>query len=36
MIIGGIIGKGVTGDDKGAAAGAVLGGVIGADKGGKR
>ena len=36
MIIGGIIGKGVTGDDKGAAAGAVLGGVIGADKSGKK
>lgn len=36
MIIGGIIGKGVTGDDKGAAAGAVIGGVIGADKGGKK
>lgn len=36
MIVGGIIGKGITGDDKGAAAGAVLGGVIGADKGGKK
>lgn len=35
MIIGGILGKGVTGDDGGAAAGAVLGGIIGADKGGK-
>lgn len=33
MIVGGLLGKGVTGDDKGAAAGAVLGGVIGADKG---
>jgi len=32
MILGGILGKGVTGDDGGAAAGAVLGGVIGADK----
>jgi uncharacterized protein YcfJ len=32
MIIGGLLGKGVTGDDGGAAAGAVLGGVIGADK----
>lgn len=32
MIIGGLIGKGVTGDDGGAAAGAVLGGVIAADK----
>ena len=33
MILGGLLGKGVTGDDGGAAAGAVLGGVIGADKG---
>ena len=33
MIIGGILGKGVTGKDDGAAAGAVLGGVIAADKG---
>lgn len=32
MILGGILGKGVTGDDGGAAAGAVIGGVIGADK----
>jgi len=32
MIIGGLLGKGVTGDDGGAAAGAVLGGIIGADK----
>lgn len=32
MIIGGLIGKGVTGDDGGAAAGAVIGGIIGADK----
>lgn len=32
MIIGGLLGKGVTGDDKGAAAGAIIGGVIGADK----
>ena len=31
MIIGGIIGKGVSGNDRGAAAGAILGGVIGAD-----
>lgn len=31
MIIGGLLGKGVTGDDNGAAAGAVLGGVIAAD-----
>ena len=37
MIIGGILGKGVSGNDKGAAAGAVIGGIIGADKsGGKR
>ena len=35
MIIGGLIGKGATGDDGGAAAGAVMGGIIGADKGGK-
>lgn len=34
MIIGGILGKGVSGNDKGAAAGAVIGGIIGADKGG--
>ena len=33
MIIGGVLGKGVTGDDGGAAAGAVMGGIIGADKG---
>lgn len=32
MIIGGILGKGISGNDKGAAAGAVIGGVIGADK----
>lgn len=32
MIIGGILGKGVTGDDGGAAAGAVIGGIIGADQ----
>ena len=31
MILGGILGKGVTGKDNGAAAGAVLGGVIAAD-----
>ncbi len=31
MIIGGIIGKGVSGNDKGAAAGAVIGGIAGAD-----
>jgi outer membrane lipoprotein SlyB len=35
MIIGGVLGKGVTGDDGGAAAGAVMGGIIGADKGSK-
>lgn len=35
MIIGGLIGKGVTGDDGGAAAGAVIGGLVGADKGAK-
>ena len=33
MILGGLIGKGVTGDDGGAAAGAVFGGLVGADKG---
>ena len=33
MIIGGILGKGVSGNDKGAAAGAVMGGVIAADNG---
>ena len=32
MIIGGLLGKGVTGKDNGAAAGAVLGGIISADK----
>jgi uncharacterized protein YcfJ len=32
MIIGGILGKGITGDDNGAAAGAVMGGVIAADR----
>jgi uncharacterized protein YcfJ len=32
MIIGGLLGKGVTGDDQGAAAGAVMGGVIAADQ----
>tara|TARA_Y100000114_G_scaffold144460_1_gene153060 strand:- start:534 stop:1034 length:501 start_codon:yes stop_codon:yes gene_type:complete len=31
MIIGGLLGKGVSGNDKGAAAGAVLGGMISAD-----
>ena len=33
MILGGLVGKGVTGDDKGAAAGAIFGGLVGADKG---
>ena len=32
MIIGGLLGKGITNKDNGAAAGAVLGGVISADK----
>lgn len=32
MIIGGLLGKGATGKDDGAAAGAVLGGIIAADK----
>lgn len=32
MIIGGLIGKGVTNKDNGAAAGAVIGGVMAADK----
>lgn len=32
MILGGLLGKGITGDDGGAAAGAVLGGIISADK----
>jgi len=36
MIIGGLLGKGITGDDQGATAGAVLGGVIGADKAGRK
>ena len=31
MIVGGILGKGITGKDNGAAAGAVMGGVIAAD-----
>ena len=33
MIFGGLLGKGITGKDNGAAAGAVIGGVIAADKG---
>lgn len=32
MIIGGLLGKGATGDDGGAAAGAVIGGIIGANE----
>lgn len=32
MIIGGLLGKGATGKDNGAAAGAVIGGIIAADK----
>ena len=32
MIIGGLLGKGATGKDDGAAGGAVLGGIIAADK----
>lgn len=32
MILGGILGKGITNKDDGAAAGAVLGGIIAADK----
>ena len=35
MILGGLLGKGATGKDNGAAAGAVLGGIIAADKGNK-
>ena len=31
MIVGGLLGKGATGNDRGAAAGAVLGGMIAAD-----
>jgi uncharacterized protein YcfJ len=33
MILGGVIGKGITGESDGAAVGAVMGGVIGADQG---
>jgi uncharacterized protein YcfJ len=36
MILGGLIGKGATGKDNGAAAGAVIGGMIAADKGQKQ
>lgn len=35
MILGGLAGKGITGDDGGAAAGAVMGGIIGADQASK-
>ena len=35
MILGGLLGKGATGKDDGAAAGAVLGGIIAADKANK-
>ncbi len=35
MILGGLLGKGVSGKDNGAAAGAVLGGIIAADKANK-
>ena len=35
MIIGGAVGKGLTGKDNGAATGAVMGGIIGADQGSK-
>lgn len=35
MIIGGAVGKGLTGQDEGAAVGAVMGGLIGADQGSK-
>lgn len=31
MIIGGLLGKGISGNDRGAAAGAIIGGVVGAD-----
>jgi uncharacterized protein YcfJ len=36
MIIGGISGKAISGKDDGAAAGAIIGGLIGADKGSTR
>jgi len=36
MIIGGLLGKGASGNDKGAAAGAVIGGIVAADKGQKK
>ena len=36
MIIGGLLGKGATGNDQGAAAGAIIGGVIAGDRGNQR
>jgi uncharacterized protein YcfJ len=36
MIIGGLLGKGATGQDNGAAAGAVIGGIIAAENGNNR
>ena len=36
MIIGGLVGKGATGNDRGAALGAVIGGLIGADRNNQR
>jgi len=36
MIVGGLLGKGITNDDGGAAAGAVIGGMYGADRGANR
>lgn len=36
MIIGGLLGKGASGNDKGAAAGAVIGGMVAADNGQKK
>lgn len=33
MILGGLLGKGATGNDDGAVVGAVLGGIVGADQG---
>lgn len=35
MVLGGLLGKGISGNDDGAAAGAVIGGLIGADQGSK-
>jgi uncharacterized protein YcfJ len=36
MILGGLLGHGIPGEVQGAAAGAVSGGVIGADKAGRK